>query len=66
MWLISAVRTFDMIVMKFQDEIIIMGIGLIIQGDIFIIYYMLNGLAFKVYRSRPTIFFNSIFTVVAT
>ena len=37
-----------MIVMKFRDEVIIKGLGLIIEGDIFVIYYMLNRLAFKV------------------
>ena len=41
-------RPFDMIVMKFRDEVIIIGLGLIIVGDIFFIYYMLNRLTFKV------------------
>ena len=45
---ISEVRPFDIIVMKFRDEAIIMGLGLIIEGDIFIIYYLLNRLDFKV------------------
>ena len=41
---ISEVRPSDMIVMAFRDE----AIGLIIEADIFVIYYMLNRLT-KVY-----------------
>ena len=46
---ISEVRPFDMIVIKFRDEAIIMGLGPIIEGGILIVYYMLNRLAFNVY-----------------
>ena len=46
---ISKVRPFHMIVIKFRDEAIIMGLGPIIEGDILIFYNMLNRLAFNVY-----------------
>ena len=42
---ISEVRPFDIIVMNIRGEDNRMG--LIIEGGIFIIYYMLNRLAFK-------------------